>query len=62
MLKLLQQEVNDRTEAYDEMKIRKKSLTTEQEAEVERLQDDQRGIADLARDLTRPKHDDGEED
>jgi hypothetical protein len=62
MLKLLQQEVNDRTEALDEIKVRKKGLTTEQEAEVARLQDDQRGIADLARDLTNPKHDDGEED
>ena len=40
----------------------KKTLTPEQEAEVQRLEDDQRGIADLARDLTNPKHDDGEED
>ena len=58
----MQQEVNDRTEELDELKARGKKLTAEQESELERLSEAQRGIADLARDLIKPKHDDGEED
>ncbi len=61
MLKALQQEINDRTDVFDELRRRNKTLTPEQTAELERLQTDQGTIADLARDLTRPKHDDGEE-
>ncbi len=61
MLKLLQEELNTRTEELDEIKGRHKTLTDQQEAEISRLQDEQGTIADLARDLTRPKHTDGEE-
>ncbi len=61
ILKMLQQEVNDRTEAIDEIRERKKALTPEQQAELDRLADDQRTIADLARDLTKPKKSDGED-
>jgi hypothetical protein len=61
VLKSLQVEINDRTEAIDEIKTRKKSLTADQQAELEGLSDDQRKIADLARDLTKPKKSDGEQ-
>ena len=61
MLKALQEEINERTEYFDELRRRKKELTPEQNAELERLQDDQGTLADLARDLTRPKKDDGED-
>ena len=61
MLKMLQQEVNLRTEELDEIKERGKELSELQKGEVDRLQDEQGSIADLARDLTRPKKDDGEE-
>jgi hypothetical protein len=36
-------------------------LTPEQDKEAERLATDQGALADLVRDLTRPKRDDGEE-
>lgn len=61
MLKTLQQEINDRTESFDELRRRNAKFTPEQEKEVERLASDQGELADLARDLTRPKRDDGEE-
>jgi len=61
ILKLLQIEINDRTEAIDEIKARKKTLTPGQQAELDGLADDQRQIADLARDLTKPKKSDGEQ-
>jgi hypothetical protein len=61
MLKALQEEINERTDYFDELRRREKELTTEQVAELERLQGDQGTLADLARDLTRPKKDDGEE-
>ncbi len=61
MLKALQEEINERTEFYDELKQRKTPLTPEQTAEIEKLEGDQGTLADLARDLTRPKKDDGEE-
>ena len=61
MLKSLQEEINERTEYFDELRRRKKELSTEQNAEIERLQGDQGTLADLARDLTRPKKDDGED-
>ena len=61
MLKTLQQEINERTESFDELRRRNKKLTPEQTEEVERLATDQGALADLARDLTRPKRDDGEE-
>jgi hypothetical protein len=61
MLKALQQEINDRTEFYDELRRRNKELTLEQQAELNRLHEDQGTLADLVRDLTRPKKEDGEE-
>ena len=61
MLKTLQQEINDRTESFDELRRRNTKFTPEQEKDVERLATDQGELADLARDLTRPKRDDGEE-
>ena len=61
MLKSLQQEINDRTEAFDELQRRNKTLTPEQTAELKRLAEEQGVLADLVRDLTRPKRDDGEE-
>ena len=61
MLKALQQEINERTDVFDEARRRDAKLTPEQDAELERLHDDQGTVADLARDLTRPKKDDGEE-
>jgi hypothetical protein len=61
MLKTLQQELNDRTEALDELRRRQGKLTADQAKEAEQLAIDQGGLADLARDLTRPKREDGEE-
>lgn len=61
MLKALQEEINERTDFFDELKRRKKNLTPEQTAELERLETDQGTLADLVRDLTRPRQDDGEE-
>ena len=61
VLKMLQQEVNDRTEALDEIRNRKKELNPSQQAELDGLADEQRAIADIARDLTKPKKADGEE-
>ncbi|MDR3634404.1 MAG: DUF4175 domain-containing protein [Isosphaeraceae bacterium] len=61
MLKSLQQEINERTEFFDELRRRNKPLSPEQTAELERLQTEQGTVADLARDLTRPKRDDGED-
>jgi hypothetical protein len=61
MLKTLQQELNERTEAFDELCRRNQKLTPEQVKEAEQLATDQGSLADLVRDLTRPKRDDGEE-
>jgi hypothetical protein len=61
MLKALQQEINERTEFYDELRRRKKELTLEQKADLDRLHEDQGTLADIVRDLTRPKQDDGED-
>ncbi len=61
MLKSLQQEINEKTESFDELKRRDKKLTPEQTREIKRLADDQGVLADLVRDLTRPRRDDGEE-
>ena len=61
MLKSLQEEINERTEYFDELRRRKKELTPEQNAEIDRLHEDQGTLADLVRDLTRPKKDDGED-
>ena len=61
MLKTLQQEINERTESFDELRRRNQKLTPDQTREAERLANDQGALADLVRDLTRPKRDDGEE-
>ncbi|MGE5754118.1 MAG: DUF4175 domain-containing protein, partial [Planctomycetaceae bacterium] len=61
MLKALQQEINERTEFYDELRRRKKGLTPEQSTDLDRLHEDQGTLADIVRDLTRPKVDDGED-
>jgi hypothetical protein len=61
MLKALQEEINERTEYFDEQKRRGKELTPEQAAELDKLHEDQGALADLVRDLTRPKKDDAED-
>ena len=61
LLKTLQQEINDRTDELDEQRRRKGTLTPEQADELKRLAEDQGVLADLVRDMTRPRHDDGEE-
>ncbi|AMV37324.1 hypothetical protein [Planctomyces sp. SH-PL62] len=61
MIKALQEEINERTEALDELKRRRKELTPDQTAEADRLAADQGALADIVRDMTRPRRDDGEE-
>jgi hypothetical protein len=61
MLKSLQQEINDRTEALDEIQRRNKKLTPDQATELRQIGEEQGVLADLVRDMTRPKRDDGEE-
>ena len=45
----------------EETRRRKGKLTAEQNAELDKLAEDQGVLADLIRDMTRPKRDDGEE-
>ena len=61
MLRSLQLELNERTDFFDELLRRQKELNPEQAAELEQLHEDQGTLADLVRDLTKPKKDDGEE-
>ncbi len=61
MLKSLQEELNERTDSFDELLRRQKELDPEQAAELDKLHEDQGVLADLVRDLTRPKKDDGED-
>ena len=61
LLKTLQQEINERTDSFDEKKRRNQKLNPEQTADLQRLGEEQGVLADLVRDLTRPKRDDGEE-
>jgi DNA repair exonuclease SbcCD ATPase subunit len=61
MLKSLQQEINEKTAEFDEMERRNKKLTSEQAAELKKIGDEQGVLADLVRDMTRPKRDDGED-
>jgi hypothetical protein len=61
MLKSLQEEINDQTESLEETKRRKGHLTPEQTTDLNRLAEEQGVLADLVRDMTRPKRDDGEE-
>ncbi len=60
MLKSLQQELNERTDSFDELIRRQKELNPDQVAELDKLHEDQGILADIVRDLTRPKKDDGE--
>ncbi|WP_435005247.1 DUF4175 family protein [Tundrisphaera lichenicola] len=61
MLKLLQEEINERTDSFDELRRRQKELDPEQTAALDKLHEDQGTLADIVRDLTKPKKDDGEE-
>ncbi len=61
MLRSLQKEVNERTEFFDELLRRQKELNPDQAAELEKLQQDQGTLADIIRDLTKPRKDDGEQ-
>jgi len=61
VLKSLQEELNERTDYFDELSRRHKELNPEQTAELDKLHEDQGTLADLVRDLTRPKKEDGEE-
>jgi hypothetical protein len=60
VLKSLQQELNERTDFFDELLRRHKELNPEQTAELEKLHEDQGALADLVRDLTQPKKSDEE--
>ena len=46
--------------SFDKLTQRGEKLTPDQEQEREKLHEDQGSLADLVRDLTRPKHADGE--
>ena len=61
MLRSLQLELNEKTDVFDELLRRQKELNPEQAAELEKLHEDQGTLADLVRDLTKPRKDDGEE-
>jgi hypothetical protein len=61
MLRSLQQELNERTDYFDELLNRHKELNPEQTAELDKLHEDQGTLADLVRDLTKPRKDDGEQ-
>ena len=61
MLKSLQQEINERTETLDELQRRNHKLTPDQAAELKQIGEEQGTLADLVRDMTRPKREDGEE-
>ena len=60
-LRALQLELNEKTDGFDELIRRQKELNPEQTTELEKLHEDQGTLADIVRDLTKPKKDDGEE-
>jgi hypothetical protein len=62
MLKAMQEDINIRTQELDELKQRDEPLSEAQEQEFVRLEEDQHTIADLLRDLIRPRRPDGLED
>ncbi|WP_169976642.1 DUF4175 family protein [Tautonia rosea] len=62
MLKAMQEDINLRTLELDELKQRDEPLSEAQEQEFVRLEEDQHTIADLLRDLIRPRRPDGLED
>lgn len=61
MIKRLQSEINSRTGAYDKMVQDGVKLTADQSADLESLKTDQGRLADLLRDLSKPKRSDGED-
>ena len=61
MLRSLQLELNEKTDYFDELLRRSKELDPKQTAELEQLHKDQGTLADLVRDITKPKKDDGED-
>ena len=62
MLRSLQLELNERTDLFDELLRRQKELNPEQTVELDQLHEDQGILADLVRDLTKPKKQDGEDE
>ncbi len=60
MLKRLQTEINNRTNEYDKMASGGQKLTGEQKADLDSLKTEQGRLADLLRDLSKPKRSDGE--
>ena len=60
MLKRLQTEINNRTGEYDKMVNGGQKLTLEQKTDLESLKTEQGRLADLLRDLSKPKRSDGE--
>ena len=60
MLKRLQTEINNRTGEYDKMVNGGQKLTLEQKNDLESLKTEQGRLADLLRDLSKPKRSDGE--
>jgi hypothetical protein len=61
LLRAQQIELNEKTDYFDELLRRHKELNPEQTAELEQLQKDQGNLADIVRDMTKPKKDDGED-
>ena len=60
MLKRLQTEINNRTGDYDKIVKGGQKLTLEQKNDLESLKTEQGRLADLLRDLSKPKRSDGE--
>ncbi len=60
MLKRLQTEINNRTGEYDKIEKGGQKLTLEQKTDLESLKTEQGRLADLLRDLSKPKRSDGE--
>ena len=60
MLKRLQTEINNRTGEYDKMVNGGQKLPLEQKTDLESLKTEQGRLADLLRDLSKPKRSDGE--
>lgn len=61
MIKRLQTEINARTGEYDKMVQAGQKLTNAEQADLESLKGDQGRLADLLRDLSKPKRSDGED-
>jgi hypothetical protein len=61
LLRAQQIELNERTDYFDELLRRHKELNPEQTTELEQLHKEQGNLADIVRDMTKPKKDDGED-